>query len=152
MRPKKRILLAGSDEDRVGVLRYMLETNGFAVTTALTAADAIARMHDAPQPFELLVCEWPMQEMPRMLDAAHAPERHTPSLVIARSVVEPPEGIIADGILTRPNWCSTELLAKAKMLSARKRGPRKGSMKKPVVGVSIVAGVSLVEGELVRFA
>ena len=143
MRPKKRILLAGSDEDRVGVLRYLLETNAFAVTTALTAADAIARMQGADPRYELLVCEWPMQGMPGMLGAAHAPEAHTPSLVIARSVVEPPEGIVADGIITRPNWCSTELLAKAKMLTARKRGPRKGTMKKPVVGVSIVASLGV---------
>ena len=147
MRPKKRILLAGSDEDRVGVLRYVLETNAWLVDTALTAAEAIGCLRNAPAPYDLLVCEWPMQEMPRLLDAAHAPEAHTPSLVIARSVVEPPEGIVADGIIIRPMWNSQELLARAKMLTARKRGPRKGTKKLPVS-----VGLQLVEGELVRFA
>ena len=48
MRPKKRILLAGNYEFRVGVLSFLLRTHGYAVTTADTADEAEQLMLHTP--------------------------------------------------------------------------------------------------------
>ena len=48
MRPKKKILLVGDDEDRVGVLRYVLETHAYRVFTAASAAEAGELLLQAP--------------------------------------------------------------------------------------------------------
>jgi hypothetical protein len=37
MRPKKQILLVGSDEDRLGVLSYLLEMHSYTVARATSA-------------------------------------------------------------------------------------------------------------------
>ena len=42
MHPKKIILLMDADEDSLGVLRYLLETHGFAVQGAQSVAEARA--------------------------------------------------------------------------------------------------------------
>jgi len=44
MCPKKRILLCSGDELRASTVRFMLTTQGYAVTAALDATDALAHL------------------------------------------------------------------------------------------------------------
>ena len=132
MRPPKKILLVASDEDHLGVLRFILETQRFRVTAAASAVEAaeILRTHF----FEVLLCEWPLPGIEALLDQARAIDDQLRSLVLATSLKETPEGVYADAIATR--GCSNaELLERVRILAARKRGPK---FKKPVISAAPV--------------
>jgi len=119
MRPKKRILLAADNEDRLGVLRFLLETNGRAVTGVATAPEALEAI--AAHGFDLVVIDWPLDGLGRLVEEAHA--RWTASLVLAARERERPD-CCADAVLLR-GTPAPELLGRIKVMCARKRGPRK---------------------------
>jgi DNA-binding response OmpR family regulator len=130
MRPKKRILLAASQEHRASELKFMLETNGYAVAVTATPADAVAKLPG--RAFDLLLVDWPFDGYAAALDAAFTD--NTPSLVLAAKERERP-GCCADDVLLKPT-SSLALLDRIKVMSVRNRGPK--SMKKPVVSLPAV--------------
>jgi DNA-binding response OmpR family regulator len=140
MRPKRRILLAGSDENRVSVLKCVLETNGFRVTTALTAAEALG--HLRAETYDLLLCEWPLAGMQPLLDAARDTHQPTPTLVLASRLKECPEGLFGDDVILSDGFCVAGLRDRIKVLSTRKRGPR--PMKKEPVSVPVIEVLAMV--------
>jgi DNA-binding NtrC family response regulator len=120
MRPKKKILLACANEDHAGVLKYILETNGYAVTCAATATLTLHLA--ANRPYELLLIEYPLDGLSHLLDQARALDSSLHSLVLAPKLAERPSNLLADVVLLR-NTCAAELLERIKVLTARKRGP-----------------------------
>jgi CheY-like chemotaxis protein len=120
MRPKKRILLAASLEDRLSTLRFLLETHAYAVTGAATQAEALALLTD--KPFDLVLVDWPFDGCERLLNAAHA--RETVSLALASREAAAPE-LPADGVITKSGSSSFALLDRVKFAAIRKRGPKK---------------------------
>ena len=125
MRPKKRILLAASQEERAGVLRFVLETNGLAITITPTAGDVIELLRGPA--FDLLVVDYPFDGCAAVLDAAL--NARTSSLVLAAREKQRPD-CPADDFLIYPT-SSSQLLERIKTMSAHKRGPR--PLKKPTV-------------------
>jgi DNA-binding response OmpR family regulator len=130
MRPKKQILLVGSDEDRLSLLAFMLETNGFATARAFCSADALAQVHERRR--ELLVIDLPFEAAQPVLDAGRAidPSMHSMILRGERDVWEGR----ADAVTSR-NISGEEMLLRVKLLSGRKRGPRPYCI--PPIGVQI---------------
>lgn len=119
MRPKKRILLIDPDEFRASVLKFRLHISGYAVFITAYAAEAeqlcgevipdvIVAAHDLPGLAELL---------PRLHRSVFVPQ-----MVIAPKAVE--SHVACDCFLVNPP--AAELLERLKVLSQRKRGPKKG--------------------------
>jgi DNA-binding response OmpR family regulator len=142
MRPKKRILLIGGDENRAGTTRFMLVTQGFAVTAANDTADALAYL--AIEAWDLVLCDLPLPGLKDICDAVHATCPHVPVLIVGER--EPVSSETFASIQERALGAA-ELVDRIKVLCARKRGPRKGT-RKPVAS----AAARIVEGELVGVA
>ncbi|HEU5397955.1 MAG TPA: hypothetical protein VFV77_01635 [Gammaproteobacteria bacterium] len=120
MRPKKKIAVVDADADRAGILRFMLETNGYAAECF--PGPKAAAPHLAS--FDCLVMHWEG----KALNRRRAP--HVPVIVLA-----PQEGfrtIIAEAMggydaLIAKDVVASEFLERLKIITARKRGPRKGT-------------------------
>ena len=136
MRPKKKILLVGVNEDRLGVLKFTLEVNRFTATCAPTAGEALDLLQQ--RSYDLLLCDWPLIGIERLLDQARGIDETLHSLVMAPGQSQPPDDVFfADEILRRGGCRSAELLERVKLLTARKRGPR--PERKPVVSVDLAS-------------
>jgi CheY-like chemotaxis protein len=144
MRPKKRILLAGGDELRTSMLRFMLVTRGYAVTASADASDALARI--AAEQWDLVLLDLPLPGAKQIADTVHADAPHTPTLLIVGKGQPIPADLFSPVQVRSAD--ATELLECVKFMCARKRGPRKGTIRKPVASV----GAQLVDGELVGVA
>jgi DNA-binding response OmpR family regulator len=127
-RPKKKILLISSEQRSASVINFTLRTNGYAVIPASTAAEALEIFRAGG--IDLLLCEWPVDGLCRVLNACRDLDPGIHSIVIATGMGEADPMFFADAIL-RDHLSSAELLAWTKILSGRKRGPRPMSPKKP---------------------
>ena len=129
MRPKKHILIAGADETRVSVLRYLLLTHGYAVTAAASAAEALEYL--AGRKYAVLLCDWPLPGIEHLVDQADLRYREMPSLVLASSLTQRPESCWSSAVLTK-GFTAADLIERIKIFASRKCGPKKG---KPVASV-----------------
>jgi len=119
MRPKKRILLIDTNEVRLSAHRYMLYIRGFAVFSAASAAEGRAACVTAAPDLVIAMAELP--ELRWLFGLLH--DEHPG---IRQIIVAPPRGectIPADSILYGPS--PSEIYDWARMLTARKRGPKK---------------------------
>jgi two-component system response regulator CpxR len=146
MRPKKKILLVGASEDRLSILKFMLSTNRFAVSSAATTAEALAQIGE--RSFELLLCMLPLAGVEELLIQAHALDSSIHSLVIGEVSAEIAAVLLADVIYqNRPRGqrpSHTELLERVKVLTARKRGPR--SVRKPIQSATVILSADAGQG------
>jgi DNA-binding response OmpR family regulator len=118
-------MLIDSDQDRLGVRRFQMETWGFAVNSASTAADA--RDLGAVCEPDLIVGVWKFTggDLVALLKDLKSQWPHIPSLLVAEQLAAMPEVAIADTVLIK-NQCQPEAMReRLKIMSARKRGPRK---------------------------
>lgn len=124
MRPKKRVLCIDSDEDDLGVLTFMLETNGYRALKAkcLSEAASVLLKNGA----ELMIVSAAI----RIDDAITAVKilkgicPHTPLILLCHRGDLGNKFHVADMAIAR-NCSSAELLERIKIITARKRGPRK---------------------------
>jgi hypothetical protein len=122
MRPPKKILLVGADEDRLSMLKYVLWAWHYAVTAVASADEAVAEIHE--RQYELLFCLYPLAGVEQLLDQVRMSEHPAPSIVYAPELKEYPAGVFTDCLFLN-NCTRVDLLDRVKILSARKRGPRK---------------------------
>lgn len=115
MRPKKRILLIDFNENRQSAVRFMLQTNGFHVISA--AAPLKGSLDHHP---ELILGIWPVQPA-YFTELAKA--AGLPSIVVVSETDDHPSNFMADTVLLNPT--PAELLERIKVMSARKRGPKR---------------------------
>jgi DNA-binding response OmpR family regulator len=121
MRPKKKILLVGSSEQRGSVLKFTLETNHFAVTETHSATEALEYI-DAAR-YDLLLCELPLDGAAHLIDYAHKTDEKLHSLVLLGNLVQLPDDLHASAVITKKEFSVYCLLERMKVLTARKRGP-----------------------------
>ena len=122
-RPKKRILIVAENDVRASVLRMVLETRGYATAVAQSADEAWKML--APRGYELLLCDWPLAGIDRVMEAAHIVDVDLPRMVLARGLKERPDTLQAEAVICG-NAPMIEILERMRTLMARKRGPRKG--------------------------
>jgi two-component system response regulator CpxR len=125
MRPKKRILLIDTDEQRLSARCFLLKTHGYVAmgtSTSEEAADVLRGWVD------LILAAWPLRNDPLtdLLRQVIAAGTGIPVIVIAKR----PEDarVLADAILPGLTTTPAELLERVKVMSRRKRGPRKGTV------------------------
>ena len=134
MRPKKVILCVNNNEQELSVLRFMLMTNGYRVLSALNGHEAIAIFAAAPQ-VDLVLAETNMPGMSgvQLAERLKRVRYHAPTILLGDAPAMNGDIHMADAVLARKSCSSQELLERVKVMSARKRGPRKGAERMPLV-------------------
>jgi CheY-like chemotaxis protein len=142
MRPKKQILLVDGDENRRSVRRFVLETRGFAVEAVATAEEPIAKLCQRRLPFELVIVAWPINAgaTAALLIALRKMNWHCSSLLLAETLAKGPDDSFFDGWLLGA-FTTEGLIDQVKLMTARKRGPRKMAI---APARNVMAGVAAV--------
>lgn len=124
MRPRKVILCVDDNELDLSVLKFMLETNGFRIISAGTAGDAVYIFRTAQVDLVLANFYLPDMNGDQLVTRLKKIAAHIPIILLgdlsAYHVVH-----AADALLIKHSCSSSELLERIKVMSARKRGPRK---------------------------
>lgn len=127
MRPKKVILCVDDNERDLSVLKFMLETNGYRVMAAANAQEAIGVFSRVS--VDLVLTNFGMAQTngAQLVSRLKQIASHIPMILLGDPVKMGEHLHGADALLARKNCSTQELLEKIKIMSARKRGPRKGS-------------------------
>ena len=129
MRPKKVILCVNDNEQELSVLKFMLSTNGYRVVSAATGQEAIGVFKETP--VDLVLAEFAMPHMngKQLVERLKGIAGHVPMILLGDPQVMNSGIQLADALMTKKNCTSQELLERIKVMSARKRGPRKGTQR-----------------------
>jgi CheY-like chemotaxis protein len=129
MRPKKVILCVDDNEQELSVLKFMLATNGYRVVSASSGQEAIDVF--AASQVDLVLADYAMPQMNgnQLVDRLKQIAPHVPMILLGDPLRMGGEMHGADALLTKKNCSAHELLERIKVMSARKRGPRKGSVR-----------------------
>ncbi|MFY9853329.1 MAG: response regulator [Terracidiphilus sp.] len=140
MRPKKIILCVDDNEQELSVLKFMLATNGYRVISAGNGKDAISVF--AETPVDLVLADFAMPQMngAQLVERLKQIAAHVPMILLGDPQKMAGEMHSADALLAKKNCTPQELLERIKVMSARKRGPRKGSQRMvPVVELAVAS-------------
>jgi CheY-like chemotaxis protein len=140
MRPKKIILCVDDNEQELSVLKFMLATNGYRVISACNGKDAISVF--AETPVDLVLADFAMPQMngSQLVERLKQIAAHVPMILLGDPQKMAGEMHSADALLAKKNCTPQELLERIKVMSARKRGPRKGSQRiAPVVELAVAS-------------
>jgi CheY-like chemotaxis protein len=129
MRPKKVILCVDDNEQELSVLKFMLSTNGYRVVSASTGQEAIGIF--AATTVDLVLADFAMPQMDgcQLVSRLKQIASHVPMILLGDPQKMGSEMHAADALLAKKSCSAQELLERIKLISARKRGPRKGSMR-----------------------
>jgi CheY-like chemotaxis protein len=130
MRPKKVLLCVDDNEQELSVLKFMLETNGYRVLTALNGQEAVAIFASTPQ-VDLVLTDSQMPQMSgnQLVTRLKRMAAHVPMILLGDGQSPNGELHAADALIVRKNCSTQDLLERIKLMSARKRGPRKGAQR-----------------------
>jgi CheY-like chemotaxis protein len=129
MRPKKVILCVDDNEQELSVLKFMLATNGYRVVSATNGQEAIGIF--AGTAVDLVLTDYTMPQMDgnQLVDRLKQIAPHVPMILLGDPQKMGGEMHSADALLAKKNCSTQELLERIRLMSARKRGPRKGSQR-----------------------
>jgi two-component system response regulator CpxR len=127
MRPKKVILCVDDNDQDLSVLSFMLSTNGYRVLPATNGQDAIDIF--ATSQIDLVLTDFAMPQMngAQLVKRLKQMGSHVPMILLGDPQSMSSEIHAADAMLAKKNCSPLELLERIKIMSARKRGPRKGT-------------------------
>ena len=127
MRPKKIILCVDDNEQELSVLKFMLATNGYRVVSASNAQEAIGIFSELP--VDLVLSDYAMPQMngDQLVGRLKQIASHVPMILLGDPHKMGDQLHGADALLAKKACSPHDLLERIKVMSARKRGPRKGS-------------------------
>jgi two-component system, OmpR family, response regulator CpxR len=126
MRPKKIILCVDDNEQDLSVLKFMLMTNGYRVLAATTGQDAIALFADHQVDLVLTDLAMPNMSGDQLVLKLKQIASHVPMVILGDPQKMNGQIHGADALLAKKTCSPQELLERIRIMSARKRGPRKG--------------------------
>jgi CheY-like chemotaxis protein len=137
MRPKKIILCVDDNEQELSVLKFMLATNGYRVVSASNGQAAIEIF--AETAVDLVLADYAMPQMngSQMVERMKQIASHVPMILLGDPLRMGGEIHGADALLAKKSCSPQELLERIKLMSARKRGPRKGSIRSTHAGAQL---------------
>jgi CheY-like chemotaxis protein len=129
MRPKKVILCVDDNEQELSVLSYILTINGYRVLSATSGHEAIPLF--TGNPVDLVLADFAMPQMDgtQLVGRLKQIAQHIPMILLGDPQKMGSDLHTADAMLAKRNCTPQELLERVKTMSARKRGPRKGSVR-----------------------
>jgi two-component system response regulator CpxR len=127
MRPNKVILCVDDNEQDLSVLSFMLSTNGYRVLPAVTPDEAMGIF--AKTPIDLVLADFamPLMNGAQLVRRLKQIAGHVPMILLGDPQSMGGDIHAADAMLAKKNCSTLELLERIKIMSARKRGPRKGT-------------------------
>ena len=140
MRPKKVILCVDDSEQDLSVLKFMLSTNGYRVLTATSGQEAVAIFGEAQQ-IDLVLIDNTVQQTSgkALVEKLKRMASHVPMILLGDPQAMNGEIHVADALLAKKNCSPQELLERIKVMSARKRGPRKGTHRVQPVTMAVAS-------------
>ena len=125
MRLKKVILCVDDNEQDLSVLKFMLVTNGYRVLSAITGQEAIGIFAD--NLIDLVLADFSMPGMngDQLVGRLKQIGAHVPMVLLGDLQKMNGQTYGADAVLAKKTCSAQELLERVKVMSARKRGPRK---------------------------
>ena len=129
MRPKKVILCVDDNEQELSVLKFMLATNGYRVLSASAGQEAIGIF--AGTQVDLVLTDYGMPQMngSQLVDRLKQIAPHIPMILLGDPQRMGGDIHAADALLAKKSCSAQELLERIKVMSVRKRGPRKGALR-----------------------
>jgi len=129
MRPKKIILCVNDNEQELSVMSFMLSTNGYRVVPATNGQDAI-EIYSGMQ-VDLVLADYAMPQMngAQLVSKLKQIASHVPMILLGDPQTVGGQIHLADALLAKKQLSPQELLERIKIMSARKRGPRKGTLR-----------------------
>ena len=133
MRPKKVILCVDDNEQELSVMSFMLATNGYRVVPATSGQEAIGIF--AGMQVDLVLADFAMPQMngQQLVNRLKQIAGHVPMILLGDPQAMSGTIHAADALLAKKNCSPQELLERIKIMSARKRGPRKGALRQAPV-------------------
>jgi two-component system response regulator CpxR len=139
MRPKKIILCVDDNEQELSVLKFMLATNGYRVVSANNGQEAIGIFADIAVDLVLTDFSMPQMNGDQLVRSLKQIASHVPMIVLGDPQKMGDQMHAADAVLAKKNCSPLELLDRIKVMSARKRGPRKGSTRIQHVALAVAS-------------
>jgi two-component system, OmpR family, response regulator CpxR len=133
MRPKKIILCVNDNEQELSVMSFMLNTNGYRVVPATNGLGAIELF--SGMQVDLVLADYAMPQMngAQMVSRMKQISSHVPMILLGDPQSMGGQIHLADALLAKKQCSPQELLERVKIMSARKRGPRKGTVRQAPV-------------------
>jgi len=137
MRPKKVILCVNHNEQELSVLKFMLSTNGYRVFAATSGQEAVEVFSGLQ--VDLVLADYALPQMggKQLVERLKRIASHVPMVLLGDPQAMGGELHLADALLAKKNCSAQELLERIKVMSARKRGPRKGTVRQAHVAAEV---------------
>jgi CheY-like chemotaxis protein len=127
MRPKKTILCVDDNEQSLSVRKFMLETRGYRVLTALNGHAALDLYQQGGIDLVLSDLIMPQMDGNELIHRMKAIQSDVPMILMSGSVKAYERAGHADAFLPKGACSPVEVLEKIRMMIARKRGPKKST-------------------------
>ena len=127
MRPKKLILIAIADEAELSTMRFMLNTNGYRVIAAGNGEAAVDLFSANSVDLVLIDFHLPRGNGDQVAKRMKAIKPDIPIIMLRGRRPLGTDVFAADCLLDKTRTPMADLKERIKVMSARKRGPRKGS-------------------------
>lgn len=125
MRPKKTILCVDHNEQALSVRKFMLETRGYRVVTALSGYDALEIFRDGGIDLVLSDLVMPQMDGNEMVRRMKDLSPEVPTILVSGTVKAFERANRADAFLPKGACTPVEVLERIRVMIARKRGPKK---------------------------
>jgi len=125
MRPKKTILCVDDNEQSLSVRKFMLETRGYRVLTAVGSERALEIFREGGIDLVLSDLIMPYMDGNELIRRMKELAPEVPAILISGSVKAFDRANRADAFLPKGACSPVEVLERVRVLVARKRGPKK---------------------------
>ena len=125
MRPKKTILCVDDNEQALSVRKFMLETRGYRVLTALSGQQALDIFQNGGVDLVLSDLIMPLMDGNELVHRMKALHPDVPMILMSGSVKAHERASHADAFLLKGACSPVEVLERIRIMVARKRGPKK---------------------------
>jgi two-component system, OmpR family, response regulator CpxR len=129
MRPKKVILCVDDNEQDLSVLTFTLSTNGYRVLPATDGQEALRLFSEHTVDLALVDYAMPQMNGDQLVGKLKQIAAHVPMILLGDPQKMSGQMHAADALVSKKTCSSHELLERIKLMSARKRGPRKGAQR-----------------------
>lgn len=134
MRPKKTILCVDDNEQTLSVRKFLLETRGYRVLTAVDAHEALDVFRTGGIDLVLGDLVMPRMDGNEMVRRMKEITPEVPMILISGSVKQFDRANRADAFLPKGASSPVEMLERIRVMIARKRGPKKTTRPTAFIG------------------
>lgn len=125
MRPRKVILCVDNNEQALSVRKFLLETRGYRVISALSSEEALDLFRRGGIDLVLSDLLMPQMDGNELVRRMKEVTPEVPMILVSGTVKAFDRASHADAFLPKGACTPLELLEKIRIMSARKRGPKK---------------------------